>query len=597
MTEPTKSVFDAALLLETTSSEVIENRSDLPGLTKEQSFRRNELVMDSCLGNLKILVNKGQEKAASDWIEAQNGRVISLGPQVVVANVPAIRTKKLESQKFARRIEAPRLLYRCLDEARGSVTRLDFSLENHSLTGEGVVIGVIDSGVDWYHPDFRNSDDPSQTRIEFFLQATRPAASQESIFKSFGRDEINIALRNPEAHQEVGDPHGHGTHCASIAAGNGVASQDRFRGVAPQATLMAVQSEPLLDSHVIRGIREIFQQAGDRPAVVNLSLGSQLGPHDGTSALENAIAQESGPGRIVVVAAGNAGDRTSHWQGQLVENESLEIPFITDGNTQWVDIWISRDDEVDVTIESPDGVVHQPDGQMMTTVFGRHQAIFAEDPVNRDHNLMLLLFDQSAGQKWKVRLKPRSVIHGEIHAWTGTQEGGRHATFPTGDDEFSIGIPATEERAISVASFVSKTAIGAHPDAQASTALSQGEISSFSSKGPTRYGYMKPDIAAPGQYVTAALASGSEMATSSKYAQRVDQSGKYVTIQGTSMAAPFVSGVVALLLEREPTLTPEEIKQRFRITARRDKDTSKVWNPSFGHGKIDVEALLAYGYT
>ena len=167
--------------------------------------------------------------------------------------------------------------------------------------------------------------------------------------------------------------------------------------------------------------------------------------------------------------------------------------------------------------------------------------------------------------------------------------------FPTGDDAFTVGMPATEERAISVASFVSKTAFDTRTDRVEAKALSRGQVSPFSSKGPTRYGHMKPDIAGPGQYVTAALASGSAMAVETKYAQRVDPTGKYTTIQGTSMAAPFIAGVVALLLEREPGMSPEDIQQRLRITARRDEDTRQVWNASFGHGKIDVDALLKYG--
>ena len=113
----------------------------------------------------------------------------------------------------------------------------------------------------------------------------------------------------------VGDPDGHGTHCASIAVGNGAASNGKYRGVAPDASIMAVRSEPLLDAHIIRGIREVFARAGQRRAVINLSLGGHLGPHDGTSAIENVIARESGPGRIVVAACGNEGRRVIHWSG------------------------------------------------------------------------------------------------------------------------------------------------------------------------------------------------------------------------------------------------------------------------------------------
>ncbi|MEU4766372.1 S8 family serine peptidase [Actinosynnema sp. NPDC023794] len=117
-------------------------------------------------------------------------------------------------------------------------------------------------------------------------------------------------------------------------------------------------------------------------------------------------------------------------------------------------------------------------------------------------------------------------------------------------------------------------------------------LSSFSSQGPTRIGVQKPDVVAPGQVVTAALSAGSDMATSPRLAARRHPSGKYVTIQDTSMATPFVAGVVALMLQREPRLTPEEVQQRLRITARRDATTGPVWNPRYGWGKLDAEALF-----
>lgn len=155
-------------------------------------------------------------------------------------------------------------------------------------------------------------------------------------------------------------------------------------------------------------------------------------------------------------------------------------------------------------------------------------------------------------------------------------------------------MPATEERAITVGSFVSRNSFQTTAGTLTAQSLSAGQLSRFSSRGPTRIGTLKPDVAAPGQYITAALAANSEMATDQRYLARHHPTSGYITIQGTSMATPFIAGVVALLLEREPQLTPEEVQQRLRITARRDDDTSRVWDPGFGFGKVDVETLLDY---
>lgn len=155
-------------------------------------------------------------------------------------------------------------------------------------------------------------------------------------------------------------------------------------------------------------------------------------------------------------------------------------------------------------------------------------------------------------------------------------------------------MPGTEERAIVVGSFISKRRFDTKQGTLVAQALNEGQLSPFSSHGPTRIGKQKPDIAAPGQYITAALADKSVFSTSPVHTPRHHPTDGYITIQGTSMATPFVAGVIALMLEREPELTPEEIQQRLRITARRDSDTGRVWDPGFGYGKIDVEALLNY---
>jgi subtilisin family serine protease len=543
---------------------------------------------------LKVIVQTGREEEAARWIVDAGGAVLPGGSQVLLAELPPAALPRLESCPGIRRAEAPRQLLPRLDQARGPATGLDAALATLPLTGAGVVVGVVDSGVDWRHQDFRNAD--GSTRLEFFGHAQMPQGQQVSVFAEFDAKLIDAAL-NGQGQVPQGDPQGHGTHCASIAAGNGRASGGQFRGAAPQATLMAVRSEPLLDSHIIWGIRRMFELAGDRPAVVSLSLGGHLGPHDGTSAIENVIARESGPGRIVVVAAGNEGGDGIHWRGQLVPGQDLVIPIrIADPNLQYVDVWVPRGDQVDVVIETPDGVQRAPDGTPVDTVFGVFEAHWQEDPINRDQNLTLLIAAGRANHTWHIRFRPNVVVHGGVHAWGGTVNPSTSAHLFPGvtDSGFSLGMPASEERCLAVGSFVSRTQFPTGAGDFVATGLAAGQLSPFSSFGPTRYGSLKPDIAAPGQYITAALAAGSEMATDPRYVPRHHPSGSYITIQGTSMATPFVAGVVALLLQREPRLTPEDLQQRLRITARRDGQTGPVWDAGFGFGKLDVQALLAY---
>jgi len=548
--------------------------------------------------SLKLLVSAHASDEAADWVRNHNGDVVSDAGNVLLVDLPPSALDSLDDCPYVRRAEAPRHQLPRLDEARGPATGLQDALDSASgagedLTGDGVLVGIVDTGVDWRHDDFR--DENGDTRLELFIHAERPTGSQVSNFNEFDAAAINAALGGAGGVPQ-GDPQGHGTHCASIAVGNGRASQGKFTGVAPGAALVAMRSEPLLDTHTILGIRRAFELAGDRPAVVTLSLGAHLGPHDGTSAIENVIARESGPGRIVVVAAGNEGSDNIHFQGEVADGEELTIPVrISDSQLQFADVWIPRGDDVEVVVETPDGAQFAPDGSQVSTVFGIFEAHLLEDPVNRDQNLTLLIAGGQPNHVWNIRISGNQVFHGEIHAWGGTVNASTSSQlFPgAADDGFSIGMPSTEERAICVGSYVSRNRFDGRDGTLVANGLDVGQLSPFSSLGPSRYGALKPDVAAPGQYITAALAENSEMATQTRYLERHHPQGGYITIQGTSMATPFVAGVIALMLQREPELTPEEIQQRFRISCRRDAQTRRVWHRGFGFGKLDVAALLS----
>ncbi len=586
-----KTVLDAELL--SLSQRWQSERRDLATVPLEHLAAAQEgpglegVVSDRV--TLKLVTAVADRSRAASWVRERGGEVISEGGSVLVVELPAEQVPELEGAGILR-AEAARTLHPLLDQARGDATGLDRALGTVPSNGEGVVIGIVDTGVDYTHPDFQ---DDQGSRLELFSFASRPQGQQVSSFQEFDRDALNQALQGG-GNIPQGDPNGHGTHCLSIAAGNGRGSDGQFRGVAPAASLVAVRSEPLLDTHTIYGIRRTFELAGERPAVVTLSLGSHLGPHDGTTALENVIARESGPGRIVVIAAGNEGQDSIHWSGDLLEGQDLLVPVaINDPQFQFVDLWIPRGDEVDVLVETPDGVQFEADGQTRFTPFGLFEAHFRQDPINQDQNLTFFIVQGQQNQTWQIRLSPRSVLHGEVHAWAGTANPGTSFNlFPGAQErEFSVDIPATEERAVSVGSFVSRNGFDSVQGSLVAGGLQVGQLSPFSSGGPTRYGFLKPDIAAPGQFITAALSSNSDLAGNQ---QRQHPLGIYSTIQGTSMATPFVAGLVALLLQREPELTPEEVQQRLRLTARRDGQTGRVWNSGFGFGKVDAEALLNY---
>ena len=154
-----------------------------------------------------------------------------------------------------------------------------------------------------------------------------------------------------------------------------------------------------------------------------------------------------------------------------------------------------------------------------------------------------------------------------------------------------VGLAATGNSCIAVASYVSKTSFDADNGHEVDSTSVVGRISSFSSIGPSRDGREKPDIAAPGQYLTAALAAGSN---ESQDEDAANNAQRLLTIAGTSMAAPMVTGVVALMLQKRGTLTPQQAKQAIFASARKDAHTGLlVWTPQYGHGKVDAAGALA----
>jgi subtilisin family serine protease len=600
--KPTKTSFDAGLSIVHARAATTPSEAGMPGRSTASIVNRMAIlgVVEQEIESIvaaqqpsepeiiwaKLIVSSSDIARAEEWVVKHGGGVESTPPTperetgaaTVIVRLPVTELSELEPERWVRRIEAPNQLMAALDEARGEATGLDTALRSKwakGLTGAGVLLAVIDTGVDWQHPDFIQPD--GHSKIELFVHASRKRAG--SAYTSFDRDSLSAAL-DPSSTAErppVGDTHGHGTHCASIATGLGTASNGTYRGVAPGAALFAMRNDGLYDDHTIWGIRRAFELAGNRPAVVSLSLGGHFGAHDGTSALENEISRMSGPGRIIVCAAGNEGTDAIHAIGDL-HSGTVEFPFVVADDFQIVDVWIPRPDDVDVSLIAPNGERIEPPATEHGIGQTRVSATFLLDQINRDQNFRIeIIGGTHPTSVWKIVVEPNEVVHGVVHAWASINDPVIPAQIMrTPDQTHTVGMPATEERCIAVGSFVTRPASSALP----------GAVSSFSSRGPTRVGAMKPDITAPGEKIVGARASDHSAGTADP--------DPYVQMSGTSMATPFIAGLVALLLQRQPNLGPEEIQQYFRATANRDAFTGLVWNPNSGWGRIDVRALFEY---
>ncbi len=475
-----------------------------------------------------------------------------------------------------------------------------------AATGRGVIVGVVDTGIDWTHRDFRVDRDgdgfEESSRILWLWDQTETGAFGTPRVVPFGteytREQIEAALRSGMNIVNERDESGHGTHTTGIALGDGSASGGTFVGMAPNAEMIIVKTS-YFSTDIVEGVRYIFDKAEwlGKPAVVNLSLGGHFGPHDGTSLFEQSLeAFLERPGRAIVASAGNDGDRKIHIGGQLRPREAFTFTFAPQQENAYVNIWYSGSANFSVSVTSP-GINGPPQtvlavrgqGEFQNTPDGSVEIDNAGggiDPRNRDRAIAISFERVQPGSRWSITLVDQGGTGGRFDAWPGLSDMGY---FPEGDSFSTVTEPATAKKIIAVGAYTTKifwTGADGQPH-RFTDAQSEGQLAPFSSRGPTRDGRIKPDLTAPGTAIVSALAKNSEVSQSIKL---VLPGGEYAAMQGTSMAAPHVAGAVALLLQAQPHLSADEILRQITRTALKDAFTTdpRAW----GAGKLKVDRGL-----
>jgi subtilisin family serine protease len=455
--------------------------------------------------------------------------------------------------------------------------------------GTGVLIGVVDSGFDLSHPAFKDAN--GNLKVEALLDQT-----------AGDREYTPAQLENGWAGnaRPGADANGHGTHVASIVAGSRFLD---YEGVAPGARLLLVKTDFINTDDAVSWI---FRKAGKLPCVVNMSLGHHLGAHDGTDQEERLHRALSGPGRIIVIAAGNQRNDAIHIGARFLVDEVQTVRFDVrrqrNGAAALIlTLWYDQDDRFDVEVITPFGQalpVPAPgdDADVYQTqsldleLAGRRYSWSRAVQVQISLSFRGRLIADRLLEGWQLRITCRQAMVGRIDGWMNNSGFGVFAPHPLVEGTRTVGISATGDACIAVASYVSRAEWQSDQGRQVDQRVLRGRSSPFSSRGPTRDGRWKPDLAAPGQYLTAALADLSELAESP---DRSQVNERLLTIEGTSMAAPVVAGAVALLLQRDPALTPERARAILAESAHHDGHTGVAsWTTDYGHGKLDLVAAL-----
>ncbi len=473
------------------------------------------------------------------------------------------------------------------------------------LKGRGVIVGVVDSGIDWKHGDFKGASGSSRilSLWDQSVSGTGPSGTTYRYGMECTQAQINAGSCG------LKDTDGHGTHVASIAAGSGLSSNPpKHIGVAPEADLVVVSLGKGGTARKIDAWKYVIDKAValGRPVVINNSWGHNLGAKDGSDPLEQAIDLLAGPGKIFVNAVGNAGGALTHAQGTVAQGGSTTVAFGFPEPSPFeysaLTVWYRGADSLAVSIRTPAGQTFGPvkkGGEATFTASDGTKividATLAPYAANKD-NAILIVLDRDTkvmSGNWSFTLNGEAVTAGgRFDSWLALVNAGGTEVFTSNASfDVSLGEPSTARRTVSVAGYVTKRCIDSVTRGTICnrSLTGTGIIDPDSSRGPTRDGRQKPDISAPGTFITAALSADAPMArsTSSEFFL-VDPSRKHIALAGTSAAAPHITGVIALMLQKKPSMTPEEVKTALLESARSDSFTGAVWNASWGRGKVDA---------
>lgn len=456
----------------------------------------------------------------------------------------------------------------------------------NNLTGQGVIVAIVDSGIDYAHPDFRNSD--GSTRIlELWDQ------NLDTIYDS---EDINRALEQATEAERYAivpsqDRSGHGTHVAGIAAGNGRASNGRYRGVAFESDLLVVklgtpgENDFPRTTELMRAIDYCVRKSQEygRPIAINLSFGNNYGSHSGTSLLETYINDMADFGRnVIVIGSGNDGAAALHTAGTIEREGTKEIELAVSEfePTLNVQIWKNYADNIEFIIESPSGTrvgpLQQILGPQRLRIGDTELLIYYGEPkpFNPYQEIYIEFIPVGAyveGGIWRIQLIPREIVNGGYDMWLpsgGTLNMGTFFLEP--EEETTLTIPSTAAKGITVGAYDGRF----------------NQPAAFSGRGFTREtNQVKPDIVAPGVEITSCAVGGG-----------------YETRTGTSMATPFVTGSAALMMQwgivngNDLYLYGEKIKAYLIRGAKRDIGGVTEWpNPQLGWGALCVADSIPRG--
>ncbi len=459
--------------------------------------------------------------------------------------------------------------------------------EPYDLQGSGIIVGILDSGIDYLNTDFRNSDGTTRILLLWDQTIEGNAPKGYNSGTEYTKEEINEAIRQRSI-DKVGilnsmvpsvDITRHGTEVASIAVGNG--------GVASKADIIVVKlgnskkNGFQRTTELMQGLDYLVKKSLEykKPLSINISIGNTYGAHDGSSLMERFIDDVSNYWKVCIcVGAGNEGNASGHIGGKIkaFQIETIEIAVNRREISFDLQIWKFYEDEVEISLIAPNGTRVGPIQRRIGTqryLVGSTEILLYYGEPNPYTVLQEIYFEFIPRDEyidtgiWSVELTPISIVTGEYNMWLpsyGVLNVGTQFLSPT--KENTITIPSTAQRVISVGAY----------DAKAFT------YADFSGRGrENNPRNIKPDLVAPGVDISVTSVG--------------ENQGE---VSGTSFATPFVTGSVALLMEwgivkeNDVYLYGEKMKAMLRSGATPLIGVEKYPNIKTGYGKLDLDNTI-----